>query len=204
MSIILIRHGETVLNVARILQPADTPLSERGRHQAAAVAQRFSTAKIGAIVSSDLPRAVETAQAISSATGVAIRFSALLQERNFGELRGLAYDDLDFDAIAMEDAPPGGESMDAIRDRAHRAMGFLREIRATLEHDLLVVSHGFFIRRLLAEHVRMPENSAAPLRIDNTSVTIVSRDAPHLASLVNNTEHLTGDLRDDARGISGV
>ena len=108
MSIILIRHGETALNVARILQPADTPLSERGRRQAAAVAQRFFTAKIGAIVSSDLPRAVETARAISSVTSVAIRFSDLLQERNFGDLRGLPYDGLGYDPIAMTDAPPGG------------------------------------------------------------------------------------------------
>jgi 2,3-bisphosphoglycerate-dependent phosphoglycerate mutase len=203
MSIILIRHGETALNVARILQPADTPLSDRGRRQAAAVAQRFSEAKIGAIVSSDLPRAVETAQAISSATGFAIRFSALLQERNFGELRGLAYDGLDFDPISMEEAPPGGESIAMLHDRIDRALDFLREARAEIESDLLVVSHGFFIRTLLARRVQMPDASAAPLRIDNTSISVISRAAPHHASVVNNTDHLSGDLRDSVGKLSG-
>ena len=203
MSIILIRHGETALNVARILQPADTPLSERGRRQATAVAQRFFTAKIGAIVSSDLPRAVETARAISSVTSVAIRFSDLLQERNFGDLRGLPYDGLGYDPIAMTDAPPGGESIAMLHDRIDRALNFLREARAELESDLLVVSHGFFIRTLLARRVQMPNSSAAPLRIDNTSISVISREAPHLASVVNNTDHLSGDLRDSVGKLSG-
>ncbi len=204
MSIILIRHGETALNVARIMQPADTPLSERGRRQAAAVARRFSTVVIGAIVSSDLPRAMETSRAISAATGVAVRISSLLHERNFGELRGMAYDGLGYDPISMEEAPPGGESMQALRERAMQAMALLCEIRATIKNDLLVVSHGFFIRTLLAHHVQMPGNAPAPTRIDNTSVTIITSDAPHHASLVNDTNHLTGELRDDARGVSGV
>lgn len=204
MSIILIRHGETALNVARVLQPADTPLSARGRHQAAAVALRFSTTAIGAIVSSDLPRAIETSQAISAASGVAVRFSSLLQERNFGDLRGLAYDGLGFDPISMEEAPPGGESLDAIRERTTQAIALLREIRATIKNDLLVISHGFFIRTLLAHHVQMPGNASTPTHIDNTAVTIISSNAPHQASLINDTAHLTGELRDDARGISGV
>lgn len=203
MSIILIRHGETALNVARILQPADTPLSERGRRQAVAVARRFSSTAIGAIVSSDLPRAMETAQAISATTGVAVRFSSSLQERNFGELRGMAYDGLGYDPISMEAAPPGGESLDAIRERASQAIALLREIRASIKHDLLVVSHGFFIRTLLAHHVQMPDNAPTPTRIDNTSVTIVTSDTPHHASLVNDTDHLTGDLRDTVGKLPG-
>ncbi len=204
MSIILIRHGETALNVARILQPADTPLSERGQRQAAAVAQRFFTAKIGAIVSSDLPRAIETSQAISVATGVSVRFSSLLQERNFGDLRGLAYDGMTIDPISMTQAPPGGESLDAVRERAGLAMALLREIRATIKNDLLVISHGFFIRTLLAHHVQMPGATSAPTRIDNTSVTIITPNEPHSASVVNDTAHLSADLRDDSHGVSGV
>ena len=39
MLLYLIRHGETPLNVARVLQPADTPLSERGQRQAQALAK---------------------------------------------------------------------------------------------------------------------------------------------------------------------
>ena len=42
MTILLIRHGETALNAARIVQPADTPLSERGIAQARALARRLA------------------------------------------------------------------------------------------------------------------------------------------------------------------
>lgn len=203
MSIILIRHGETAFNAARVMQPPDTPLSERGRRQAEAVARRFSAAGIGAIVSSDLARAVATAQAIAEVCGLTIRFSPLLQERNFGDLRGLPYDGLGYDPISMAEAPPGGESMAMLHDRADRALDFLREVSAGLESDLLVVSHGYFIRTLLARRVEMPDAMAAPLRIDNTSISVISRDAPHRASIVNNTDHLSGDLRDSVGKLSG-
>ena len=89
MALLLIRHGETALNVARVLQPAATPLSPRGVAQAEALAQALRTKGLAAIVSSDLPRALATAQAIGRACGLPVATSALLHERNFGELRGL-------------------------------------------------------------------------------------------------------------------
>ena len=72
MSIFLVRHGETALNVARVLQPADTPLSASGVAQAQAVARRLATLGVAGIVSSDLPRAWVTAQAIARACGLPV------------------------------------------------------------------------------------------------------------------------------------
>ena len=64
MAVVLVRHGETALNAARVLQPADTPLSARGVVQAQALARRLAaTGRVAAIVSSDLPRAWRTAEA---------------------------------------------------------------------------------------------------------------------------------------------
>ena len=111
MSLLIIRHGETALNVARVLQPADTPLSARGIEQAEALAHRLSTMNVSAIVSSDLPRALRTAQAIAAATGAPIETSALLQERNFGDWRGQPYDGMAINPLTMLEAPPGGESV---------------------------------------------------------------------------------------------
>jgi probable phosphoglycerate mutase len=101
MSIILVRHGETPLNVARTLQPADTPLSATGLAQAEAVAKRLAGLQLAAIVSSDLPRALSTAQAIAAATGAPISTTTLLHERNFGDLRGQPYDTLGFNPLTM-------------------------------------------------------------------------------------------------------
>ena len=110
MSLLIIRHGETPLNVARVLQPAATPLSERGQAQAQALALQLKSAGLSAILSSDLPRALQTAQAIGRACGLPVLTTPLLHERNFGDLRGLAYDTLDHDPLTAEGAPPGGES----------------------------------------------------------------------------------------------
>ena len=91
MSLLIIRHGETPLNVTRVLQPADTPLSANGQAQAEALALRLKNAGLAAILSSDLPRALQTAQAIGRACGLPVLTTALLHERNFGDLRGRAY-----------------------------------------------------------------------------------------------------------------
>ena len=123
MSILLIRHGETALNVARTVQPADTPLSPRGLAQAEALARRMATLGLAAIVSSDLPRAWRTAEALAVTTGLRVEPSALLHERNFGDLRGRPYDSMGFDPLHMVDAPPNGESAEAFRQRVTDAFG---------------------------------------------------------------------------------
>ena len=61
MTLLFIRHGETALNAARVLQPAATPLSARGLAQAQAVAERLAAQRLAGVLSSDLPRALQTA-----------------------------------------------------------------------------------------------------------------------------------------------
>lgn len=53
MEIWLVRHGETAFNAARILQPADTPLSTHGLQQAQALAERLAGERFAGILSSD-------------------------------------------------------------------------------------------------------------------------------------------------------
>ena len=124
MSIVFVRHGETALNAARVLQPADTPLNSLGMAQADSVARRLARLGPAGIVSSDLPRAWVTAQVIGDACGRAVTPLPLLHERNFGELRGRPYDTLGFDPLASACAPPGGESNQAFMDRDEAAAGF--------------------------------------------------------------------------------
>lgn len=204
VSIILVRHGETALNAARVIQPADTPLSPRGLGQAEALARRLAGLSPAAILSSDLPRAAQTAQAVAQATGLRVDTTPLLHERNFGALRGQAYDSLGYDPIHDEKAPPEGESMAQFRERVAAAFARMLALRAALAGPLVVVSHGLVIRVLLERHLRLPEGSEPPQRLANTSVTIFAPEAPWLASLVNCAAHLEGDLSDDHRAIAGV
>ena len=84
--IFLIRHGETEGNAARIVQRPEIPLSPRGLAQAEALARRLAKESVARIVSSDLARAVGTAERLERATGAPLSFDPLLQERNFGEI----------------------------------------------------------------------------------------------------------------------
>jgi probable phosphoglycerate mutase len=204
MAILVLRHGETALNAARVVQPADTPLNARGQAQACAVARRLARrGGIAAIVSSDLPRAWHTAEAVGTALGLPVRPSALLRERNFGMLRGRAYDSLGFDPLVMADAPPGGESAADFERRVQLAFEDMLARHQRLVGDLLVVTHGLLIRRLLAGPLRSGDRPGAELHLANTSLSIFDATAPHLLQLLNCTRHLDAAERDDARGLSG-
>jgi len=203
VSILLIRHGETALNVARILQPADTPLSARGIEQAQALARRLAGMGVTAIVASDLPRARHTAEIIAAATGAPIATTELLRERNFGDWRGRPYDALPPDRLRMADAPPGGESGAAFAGRVAHAFAFVVERAAASRGALAVVSHGLVVGAMLSSHIRLPDGAAHPSHLGNTGLTVFDATAPHLASLINSTDHLAGDKRDDPQALSG-
>ena len=203
MSIFLIRHGETALNASRVLQPPGTPLSERGIAQAQALAPRIAALGASAIVSSDLPRTSMTAVPIAIATGLPVSFTPLLQERNFGDLRGLPYDTLGFDPIAAEEGAPNGESMTQFRDRVRQAFDHILALRAQQPGNLVVVSHGLVIRVMIENWLALG-GEVAPEKIANTSLTIFDADAPHQARLVNCDVHLTPELRGDGKGLAGV
>ena len=207
MTILLIRHGETALNVARVLQPADTPLSERGIAQADALAARLATMHVRAILSSDLPRALRTAQAIAAATGAPIEITPLLQERNFGDWRGRPYDGLAPDLLTMAQAPPNGESAAVFAQRASQAFALALQRRESFGDDdtgtLAVVTHGLLIRAILTSQVRLADNVPAPAHLGNTGLNIVDAQPPHLVSLLNCTQHLDRSAADDAQALSG-
>jgi len=203
LSIVLLRHGETALNAARVLQPADTPLSPRGLAQARAAARALATRRIAAIVSSDLPRAWQTADALARLTGLEIAVEPLLQERNFGDLRGRPYDTLGYDPLAMDAAPPGGESFADFQARVEQAFARLVERRASLQGDLVAVSHGLVIHAMLAAHATLDASILLPQRIGNASITVLAAGAPHPVAVLDDVRHLQGIAMDDPTSLSG-
>ncbi len=202
-SLLLIRHGETSLNAARVLQPADTPLSPRGLAQAEALARRLAAQPLAGILASDLPRAVQTAAAISHHTGLPVTTSALLHERNYGELRGRPYDGLGFNPLTMSEAPPGGESQHSFSTRCALAWAELLALQQRLGGPLAVVTHGLVLREWLLQVLSLPDGMAVPARLANTSVTVAAAEPPHRVERVDCTLHLEGRLRDDHNSLSG-
>jgi probable phosphoglycerate mutase len=200
MTILLVRHGETDGNAARILQRPDVPLNDRGLRQAEQLARRLSALGFVGILCSDLLRARMTAAPLAARSGIAIEQSPLLQERNFGDLRGLAYAALTEDPFGPDVRPPNGEDWPTFHARVADAFAFIVSRRRSVNGTLVVVTHGLVCRALVERHTLLPEGVAVPERFDNTSITVIHDDAPHRVSLLNCTAHLMTSLEADRNG----
>jgi 2,3-bisphosphoglycerate-dependent phosphoglycerate mutase len=202
MTILLVRHGETDGNAARVLQRPDVPLNDRGMQQAEQLARRLFSEGFVHIVCSDLLRARMTAVPLAARSGIAIEESPLLQERNFGDLRGTPYEALAEDPFGPDFAPPNGEDWPTFHARVADAFAFVVSKRRSVKGPLVVVTHGLVCRAVVERHAMLSDGIVAPERFDNASVTVLHENAPHTASLVNCTRHLMKPL--ETNGKSGL
>jgi broad specificity phosphatase PhoE len=93
-TLLLARHGETDWNRARRWQGhADRPLTDRGRAQAAGLAERLAGIPLDAVYSSDLRRARETAEAVAHVQGLEVVELPALREVDVGSWQGLTRDE---------------------------------------------------------------------------------------------------------------
>ncbi|HEY2532432.1 MAG TPA: histidine phosphatase family protein [Xanthobacteraceae bacterium] len=200
MAILLVRHGETDGNAGRILQRPDVPLNERGMRQAEQLARRLFAHGFVHIVCSDLLRARMTAALLAARSGIAIEESPLLQERNFGDLRGLRYAELRENPFGPDFMPPNGEDWPTFHARVAGAFAFIVNRRRRVNGTLVVVTHGLVCRALVERHALLPEGVVAPEHFDNTSVTMLHEDAPHVVSLINCTQHFMTSIEMNHNG----
>jgi probable phosphoglycerate mutase len=203
VAIVLVRHGETPGNAARVIQRPETPLSPRGVAQAQRLADRLAAWAVSTILSSDYARARMTAAALQAATGVPLDLDPDLRERNFGDLRGTAYADLDVDPFAPGYVPPRGESWDDLHARVDRVWARVTATAVRQRGDVVVVTHGLVCHSLVARHLAL-EAGAAEGGFGNTSVTIVEGEPPWRVRLLNCTAHLDTDTAHDTRTRSGL
>lgn len=197
--VILIRHGESVWNnEGRIQGWSDSPLSERGREQAALVARRLAAAGISAVYASPLLRARETADVIADKLGLKVEVDERLKELMLGELEGLTSEEVreQYPHVAhgwREDAwwvpIPGGERFRAFRRRVVEAMNEITERHA--DETIAVVAHGGSIGVWLAELLGLHPDKRLPFWLENTAVNIVELGgARPIIRLLNDTCHL--------------
>ena len=90
----LVRHGQSDGNAeGRFGGHGPTPLSDLGRKQAEATAKLLKKEGVNAIYSSDLHRALQTAEPLSQLTGIPVVQTSAFRERNVGVLEGLTFDE---------------------------------------------------------------------------------------------------------------
>lgn len=174
---VFLRHGESIGNAeSRWQGQLDYALTERGRAQARALAERWisEAAKFDLIISSPLVRAKETADIIASALGAKIELDPILLERNIGEMEGLTMEEVQkipqppyitpYDPIGGE-----GEGDWALFLRAGQA---LHDLVRRPPGSYLIVSHGGLLNQLMnaiigiAPHV---DPSGVRFRFENTA-----------------------------------
>jgi 2,3-bisphosphoglycerate-dependent phosphoglycerate mutase len=200
MTILLVRHGETDGNAARILQRPEVPLNARGIRQAEQLAQRLIALGFVHVVCSDLLRARMTAAPLAARSGMTIEETPLLQERNFGDLRGMPYAALNEDPFGPDVAPPNGEDWAAFHARVADAFAFVVRRRRGLNGNLVVITHGLVCRAVAQRHTLLPEGAVVPERFDNTSITVLHEETPHAVGLLNCTRHLTASAESNHNG----
>jgi len=172
-----VRHGESEANAARrFAGQSDSPLTERGRRQAEAVAEELATVRFDRIVSSDLSRTRETAEAIARRLGLAVEVIPELREIDVGDRTGTPLDEARGFLNWSEDgfvAWPGGETLDRVLDRVLGVIG--RLVRESPAKTILVVGHGG-INRILISHFLgiLPRLDRSPAT--NTNISVVVTD----------------------------
>ena len=171
MPLYLIRHGETDDNHNKIVQLPTSPLSALGREQVSLLAKRFAGIAVSKIITSDYLRAQQTAQALAQMQDCGIIVSDLLRERNFGDIRGLSYDEIDDDFHGPDYIPVNGESYVQFTQRTAQAWQFVLQQCELYQDNIVVVSHGLVLRNWLKDQRRAPtESQLAHAHFANTSV----------------------------------
>lgn len=188
--ILLMRHGETPSNAARVVQTPDTPLSPRGVEQANRLAARLAALSVARILTSDLARALETAERVRAATRAELGIDPLLQERNFGDVRGTPYAELGVDLFAPDFAPPGGERWEEFHQRVDAAWARVRAVAAATPGNLAVVTHGLVCYSLALRHLELPGGAPAEMRVPNTALALIESSPPFRVSVWGCTAHL--------------
>jgi broad specificity phosphatase PhoE len=184
------RHGLTEGNIAQTVQGFDDPLAEQGHRQAMRLSERAKHLEFDHLIASDMLRAQQTAAYIAQVTGHAVITQPLVQEvLRPRSLWGLSSNEPAYQAFLKHEAVlepdpqwhiDHGERFPHIQKRALDALDYFASFG---QDTLFVVSHGHFVRCLVAtimmERSLTQEvwtHSARTLRTHNTGITILRRD----------------------------
>ena len=207
-TVYLIRHGETLWNrEGRCQGVTDIPLTEKGYRQAHAIANAFAGKRLGLVLSGPLQRTRETAAVLAESQGLSVETREELREWNQGDLEGLtgaellgnhrAYFERWFQDPAGA-APPGGETLRSLQERAWPVIDSLRE--RTLNGPVTVVSHTMTIGTIICAALGLNLAHIHRLKLDIASRSTITFAPFGLFSAwvltgLNDCHHLAEGLR---------
>lgn len=176
--VLAIRHGETAWNIeGRIQGQLDVPLNDTGRWQVHRLALAVADEDISAIYSSDLLRALETAQAVARGCDQPITSDAGLRERGFGVFEGLSYDEINkrwpeqAERWRKRDPSFGAEGGETLRQFFERGVGAVTRLAALHPGETIaVVSHGGVMDCLYRAAARVALDAPRSWQLGNAAI----------------------------------
>ena len=215
--IYLIRHTQAQGNRYRMMQGSwDGEITDLGRQQIEALAKRFSTIPVDAVYSSDLTRAILTAEAAARHRGLPIQTRTALRELDVGPWEKCFFGNVrharpELARQFLEDAEnwnmEGAETYGEVR---RRALAELQRIAGENEgKTVAVVSHGITIRCIMSgiTGISLADRERLPI-FKNTAVTKLlwdgeafhveyMNDVSHLPASEQSSWSTAKDLRDE-------
>ena len=200
-TIYFIRHGETDLNRAHIVQGSgvDSSLNELGHQQAGHFYDYYKHQNFDLVICSTLKRSYQTVLPFVDKAIPLLRF-AEINEMNWGVHEGksstpemkAAYSEMigQWNLSNFDARLEGGESA---REMADRIKSFLDQLKQMPQKKILVCSHGRALRCVMTllkgQHLREMES----YKHSNTGLFLVEQEGPKFKVLLeNDTRHLDG------------
>lgn len=180
-SILLIRHGETAWNAVRRLQGhIDIPLNQEGQRQAEALGRALAAEPLHAVISSDLQRALQTAQAVAGPQRK-VHQDVQLRERCYGVFEGMLYADIER-SYPAEFAAWQARDIDAVMPAGERvAESFRQFFQRSLDgiagwagrhpgRTIAIVAHGGVLECAYRAATGMTLDSPRDFQVKNASI----------------------------------
>jgi alpha-ribazole phosphatase len=192
--IILLRHGEVENAGSVFYSQQDVSLSDFGRKQSLALADRLKDVPFSRVFSSDLSRCLFLAKAITGEKGLAVDVRSELREVDFGHWSGLSWDAVESrypGALSerMEKLesyrPPQGENLVEVALRVWRVID--EALKKCKEEAVAIVSHGGVNRVLIARAIGLSLNKIFSLEQDFACINVLDfyPDGPVTLRLLN-------------------
>jgi len=195
----LIRHGQSEWNIlSKVQGQKDARLTDLGREQAKKIGKRLIDEDIDIIYSSDLSRALETAEIISSIINKPVIESREIREINFGLWEGLTLEEIQDkyaeeyliwmkspDKLTLE----GAETLESLKNRV---MPFVDKIITENKNkNIAIVSHSASLKIIILNLLGIGNGFYKNISLRNVSLSIVEcRKYNNVLTLLNDTSHL--------------
>lgn len=163
-SVILIRHGQSTLNVQKVISSdiEGYPLTATGANQVESISRQLSSVPVDGILSSPVLRTRQTSQIISEILGIEYEIDSRIRESGLGRYNN-------FKITGLPRLSHMELGMELWESHIERFLSLIDEKRGRY----ILVSHAYPIRAILSHYIGLDEEESAGVAIGNASASVI-------------------------------